>query len=72
MSKLLGNYRVANHSRLIVEHGKKVKCPRCHGFGATSKDEHDCGLCRGRGIVIRSNSGWTRPLYCAIENSQLY
>ena len=65
---------VYNKSKGITEKAKKVKCPRCRGFGAIVGDEDNCIICNGHGSIWMaiSSSGWTRPLYARLDDSQLY
>ena len=67
--------RVYNYSTLLVEGGKKQKCPKCKGTGTDLKsDYYLCSLCEGKGelIISMNGSGWTKPLGRSIEYSQLY
>ncbi len=60
-----------NHSKQGLESATKEKCPRCNGHGSISSDEGEqCHLCRGRGYLWISKTGWTRPLYGRIIKSE--
>lgn len=71
---------LVNHSKNRPEKADKKKCPRCSGFGGcfpqdTMNDKGECFLCKGIGEVwiSRNESGWTRPLYGRIgESEQLW
>jgi len=67
--------KLFNKSKLRVESAKKQKCPRCSGFGGCfpADDGEPCSICKGDGRVWMSETGWTRPLYGRIgESEQLW
>ena len=67
------NLDVANKSTSTVEKGTVSKCPRCKGHGSTSQDKgENCKLCKGEGEVVKSPSGWVRPVDGDPEDSELY
>ena len=63
--------KLFNHSKLKIEKAVKKRCPRCRGFGGTTQDrgEH-CFLCKRLGEVWISDTGWTRPLYGRVGESE--
>ncbi|MDP8268231.1 MAG: hypothetical protein P9L97_05830 [Candidatus Tenebribacter davisii] len=65
---------VYNKSKEKAEKAKQGKCPNCKGMGAIHGDDAPCLLCNGYGKLWISvkGSGWTRPLYCQLNASQLY
>jgi len=69
-------YQVLNKDKDKLESGKKVVCPRCHGYGALFPDDkytNNCTLCNGYCFVVKSKtSGWIKPLYRRLHESKLY
>lgn len=68
--------KLVNHSKNQVERAIIRACPRCKGDGYTlndTKEGRKCDICRGKGDVWISASGWTRPINGRIgQSEQLY